>query len=573
MSFNLPFSSRSNSNQILNPLQISSSAINQESLSRKHSKMLKTKNDLNNEFKIKIIRQNKQEQIDYKQPIKKIAKINSHFNFIHDRPIKMKIRKINENKPNHKYELDKIMSYYNVFKNKENHIYKNDYMIKMFKLLHKKDKNYFEKRKNLDEIKSCNYQETEEINYLGKNQHIKNNNYNKGSQVSTLINTKPSENQRLSYEKFHPNFDIFENQEENENLQNFGNLDNELEINNYMNKIANLTDFSNFNFLNIDHNSPTYEDEIREKSDKKDLIFKTSFDSEFSIEENKLNDSFKTRLLNKLYKEHNFFIPPQRVEKMTKLKELNRSIIKSQINTSRINEDNKNTKTSRGKKSQSNFKLPITRNNITTPLNFQPNFLKFNKTTPNLNLKKNLTLLNEKNNDKYNFVNTDRDLKQYLKIQNQEFKNMFENFQEVLDLSKQKNKNFLPTFLNPKQITIDQENKLKQIKSKIGFGSFIKETKDSTTYRSSLTNVSNITPLNRSLRTSMNSNKKSTDKKIEFNRELQVTKPDTPNGVSNERITTKNLINEKIKFKKSEQKVIENMKIILKSFKKEGFIK
>ena len=71
----------------------------------------------------------------------------------------------------------------------------------------------------------------------------------------------------------------------------------------------------------------------------------------------------------------------------------------------------------------------------------------------------------------------------------------------------------------------------------------------------------------------MNSNKKSTDKKIEFNRELQVTKPYTPYGVSNERITTKNLINEKIKFKKSEQKVIENLKIILKSFKKEGFIK
>ncbi len=168
MSFNLLVSSRINTDNILNPSQISSSAMNQESLSRKPSKILKTKNDLNNDFKIKIGRQNKQNEIDYKQPIKNIAKINTHFNFIQDRPIKAKLKNLSENKTNHKYELDKIMNYYKVFKNKTNNIYKNDYMTKLFKLLHKKDENYFEKRKVLDEIISCNFQETDEIRFLAE---------------------------------------------------------------------------------------------------------------------------------------------------------------------------------------------------------------------------------------------------------------------------------------------------------------------------------------------------------------------------------------------------------------------
>jgi hypothetical protein len=346
----------------------------------------------------------------------------------------MKIKKQSEDNPNQKFEFDKIMSYYKVFKNKENHIYKNDYMSKMFKLLHKKDKYHFEKRKVLDKIKFSKNQEVEQRNSMVENinmkRELKNQHSYKESQVFSAT-TKPTDNQRLTDEKFYENFDYYEthdnlytyretqtrsekeihemsenyspikkykheeDMDNTENLQNIANLENELEMNNYMSSMANVTNFTNFNCLKTDRNIEPYDVELPDKSEKKDLMFKNSFDSEFSIEGNKLDDSFKTKLLNKLYQENNFFIPPQRVDKMTKLRELNKSKIKSKLNTSRKkeddNKDNRDTKDTRisfDQKNLSNLKLPITGYNLKIPLHFQTNSLSFNKTTPNLNLKK-----------------------------------------------------------------------------------------------------------------------------------------------------------------------------------------
>jgi hypothetical protein len=183
-------------------------------------------------------------------------------------------------------------------------------------------------------------------------------------------------------------------------------------------------------------------------------------------------------------------------------------------------------------------------------------------------------VLLEKNYQKYNVINTETNLKGYLNIQNREFENLYENYKDLLNLTiKPRNKNFISTFLNPRENKVDQKNKLKQIRSKIGFGSSIKESKNSMVYRSSRTNFSYITPVNSSLRNSINLNDNNTANKIHFSHGLHMTNSETPIGTSHKRNIFNNLTNQKININKIEQQRMENLKIILKGFKKEGLIK
>lgn len=124
---------------------------NLESLSKEFASLIKQSNRNKIKTKLKLLsHKNKDDYItNYIPPIRKVEKINSHFNFQKEPPVKMKLKKYNEDNQNKKFEFKNLNNYFKVFQKEEKNFYKEDYMRRMFNLLNKKDKMYSHKRKLL----------------------------------------------------------------------------------------------------------------------------------------------------------------------------------------------------------------------------------------------------------------------------------------------------------------------------------------------------------------------------------------------------------------------------------------
>jgi hypothetical protein len=127
---------------------------NFESLSKEFAQLVKKSNRNQVNLKMKMLQTKKNDDYlnNYTPPIKKIQKINSHFNFEKGAPVKMRLKKHNEDSQTKKFEFNTLNKHFKVFQNEEKNFYKEEYMRKMFNLLNKKDKNYFQKRKLISDI-------------------------------------------------------------------------------------------------------------------------------------------------------------------------------------------------------------------------------------------------------------------------------------------------------------------------------------------------------------------------------------------------------------------------------------
>jgi hypothetical protein len=126
---------------------------NFESLSKEFAQLVKMSNRNQVNLKIKLLQTKKIDDYlkNYTHPIKKVEKINSHFNFKKEAPVKMRLKKHNQDCQNKKFEFNTVNKHFKVFQNEEKNFYKEDYMKKIFNLLNKKEKNYFQKRKLLSD--------------------------------------------------------------------------------------------------------------------------------------------------------------------------------------------------------------------------------------------------------------------------------------------------------------------------------------------------------------------------------------------------------------------------------------
>ena len=214
---------------------------NFESITREFKALVKQSSRNNPAFNIKKTKNKKNEDYSkYVPTLKKIPKINSHFNFIQEAPVKMKIKKYNEDNQNKKFEFNTLKGYFKVFENEQSNFYKEDYMRKMFKLLNRKDHQYSEKRKLL-----------------------------KTDGFKPISNHLPP--------KIQPEYKTPKRNSRLESVKSF--------------QLKNLISDTPLTFNN---------------KHTRDIKLKETHDSEFSISEDSLNNSYKKELLYNLHTEYNF---------------------------------------------------------------------------------------------------------------------------------------------------------------------------------------------------------------------------------------------------------------------------